>query len=66
VLFAFDKERRAILLLGGDKSDDWTGWYRENIPVADDRFDEHQAALAKRRARQEMKQRPTPRKRKKR
>jgi hypothetical protein len=43
VLFAFDKERKAILLLGGDKSDDWKGWYKKNIPVADDRFDEHLA-----------------------
>jgi hypothetical protein len=25
VLFAFELERRAILLLGGDKSDDWSG-----------------------------------------
>jgi hypothetical protein len=46
VLFAFDAERKAILLVGGDKSADWIGWYKRNIPVADDRFDEHQAALA--------------------
>lgn len=47
VLFAFDAERMAILLVGGDKSGDWAGWYRRNIPVADARFDEHQAALKK-------------------
>src|SRR4051794_24850300 len=46
VLFAFDRSRRAILLLGGDKSSDWRGWYRRNIPIADDRFEEHQAGLA--------------------
>lgn len=46
VLFAFDLDRRAILLLGGDKSDDWNGWYRANVPVADERFDEHQHRLA--------------------
>lgn len=45
VLFAFDKKRRAILLVGGDKSGDWSGWYDVNIPIADDRFDEHQAGL---------------------
>lgn len=45
VLFAFDLERRAILLVGGDKSSDWSGWYKLNIPIADDRFDEHQANL---------------------
>ena len=41
VLFAFDKERRAIPLLGWDKSDDWAGWYKESIPVADNLFEEH-------------------------
>ena len=46
VLFAFDRRRQAILLVGGDKSSDWRGWYRRNLPVADDRFDEHQATIA--------------------
>lgn len=41
VLFAFDPERRAILLLAGDKRGDWKQWYRRNIPIADNRFDEH-------------------------
>jgi hypothetical protein len=49
VLFAFDLVREAILLVGGDKSDDWTGWYETNIPITDDRFDEHQAQLVGRR-----------------
>lgn len=47
VLFAFDTQRRAILLVGGDKSADWSGWYRKNIPIADDRFDQHQAEIGK-------------------
>jgi hypothetical protein len=47
VLFAFDRVRRAILLVGGDKSADWSGWYDTNIPIADDRFDEHQAEIEK-------------------
>lgn len=47
VLFAFDKERRAILLVG-DKNGYWAGWYARNILIADDLFDEHQAALAAR------------------
>jgi hypothetical protein len=46
VLFAFDTERQAILLVGGDKSGDWAGWYARNIPVADARFDEHQATVS--------------------
>lgn len=45
VLFAFDKERKAILLVGGDKSEDWQGWYRANIPIADARFDAHEATI---------------------
>ena len=49
VLFAFDKKRRAVLFAGGDKSDDWDGWYRANVPVADDRFDAHQAGIDERR-----------------
>jgi len=40
ILFAFDPVRRAILLIAGDKSGRWEEWYRESIPVADDRFDE--------------------------
>src|SRR5437763_6495466 len=50
VLFAFDRERMAILLVGGDKSDNWTTWYELNIPIADDRFDEHQAAIEAKRS----------------
>jgi hypothetical protein len=40
VLYAFDPRRAAILLLGGDK----TGhrrWYEENVPRADDFYDEY-------------------------
>lgn len=47
VLFAFDLERQAILLVGGDKSEDWSRWYDVNIPVTDDRFDAHLARIAK-------------------
>lgn len=50
VLFAFDLVREAILLVGGDKSEDWTGWCETNIPIADGRFDEQQARLAAKRS----------------
>ena len=40
-LFAFDPKRQAIVLLGGDKRDNWQGWYQENIPVADDLYDDY-------------------------
>lgn len=41
ILFAFDPRRQAILLIAGDKSGDWKGWYKRNIPRADDLFDIH-------------------------
>jgi hypothetical protein len=44
ILFAFDPERRAILLVAGDKSGNWQQWYRTNIPIADARYAEHLAA----------------------
>ncbi len=44
-LFAFDPLRQAIVLVGGDKRNDWTGWYERNIPLADDLLDAHLASL---------------------
>lgn len=41
VLFAFDPERAAIMLIAGHKAGNWDGWYRSNIPLADRLFDEH-------------------------
>jgi hypothetical protein len=38
VLFLFDPGRRAVLLVAGDKSGDWRGWYRKNLPVAERRY----------------------------
>ena len=46
-LFAFDPARRAIVLVGGDKRDDWTGWYERNIPRADDLLDAHLDSMRK-------------------
>lgn len=43
VLFAFDPQRQAVLLLGGDKTGRWNAWYAEAIPLADDLFDEYLA-----------------------
>ena len=46
VLYAFDPRRAAILLLGGDKTGN-NRWYDENIPVADDRYDDYLRELKK-------------------
>ena len=46
VAFAFDTKRRAILLIGGDKSGgSEKRFYRELIRKADDRFDAHLTRL---------------------
>ena len=45
LLFAFDPEREAVFLVAGDKSGRWETWYRQAVPVADDRRDEHLIAL---------------------
>lgn len=45
LLFAFDPEREAVFLVAGDKSGRWASWYREAVPLADKRFDQHLEAL---------------------
>jgi hypothetical protein len=39
ILFIFDPQRQAILLLGGDKAGNWKSWYDRNIPIADKRYE---------------------------
>jgi hypothetical protein len=46
VLYAFDPKRAAILLIGGDKTGD-ERWYDTNVPLADELYDRHLAALKK-------------------
>ena len=46
-LFCFDPRRTAIVLLGGDKSDDWIGWYDRNVPLADELYDGYLDELRK-------------------
>lgn len=43
ILFAFDPQRTAILLIGGDKTGEWDRWYNRMVPIADDLFDQHLA-----------------------
>ena len=47
LLFAFDPRRHAVVLVAGDKQNDWTGWYLRNIPIADQRFDAHLDSLGR-------------------
>lgn len=45
-LFAFDPLRQALVLLGGNKAGNWSGWYDQNIPTADDLYDDYLRYLA--------------------
>ena len=47
ILFAFDPRRTAILLTGGDKTGQWSKWYKKMIPVVDRLYDEHLDELDK-------------------
>ena len=40
ILFAFDPDRAAILLVGGNKGGS-DRWYKTNLPIADERFQNH-------------------------
>jgi hypothetical protein len=41
LLFVFDVEREAVILVAGDKAGQWNRWYRENIPVAEQRYEQY-------------------------
>lgn len=41
VLFIFDPLRRAVLLLGGDKTGQWSAWYQRAIPESERRYQEY-------------------------
>ncbi|WP_430478325.1 type II toxin-antitoxin system RelE/ParE family toxin [Streptomyces sp. P11-1] len=39
ILFVFDPARNAVILVGGDTSGDWSGWYRTAIKTAEDAYE---------------------------
>ena len=47
VLFAFDPNRRAVMLLGGDKTGSWNRWYRQAVPTAERRYADHLRSIGK-------------------
>ncbi|MFF7261268.1 type II toxin-antitoxin system RelE/ParE family toxin [Streptomyces sp. NPDC008159] len=49
ILFAFDPERSAVLLVAGDKAGRWAAWYRRSIPLAEERYTEWLEHPARRR-----------------
>lgn len=46
ILFAFDPWRSSILLVAGDKAGQWNAWYREAIPLAEQRYEIYQKERA--------------------
>lgn len=38
ILFCFDSERQAVLLVAGDKRGNWRDWYKQAIPLAEERY----------------------------
>lgn len=49
MLFAFDPEQQAFVLVAGDKARNWRGWYEQAIPLAEKRYAQHLAELIDRR-----------------
>jgi hypothetical protein len=47
VLFAFDPNRRAVMLVGGNKTGTWERWYRKMMPVAERLYADHLRSLGK-------------------
>jgi hypothetical protein len=44
LLFVFDPDRDAIILVGGDKSGRWSSWYKDAIKLAEAAYSEHLTA----------------------
>lgn len=45
VLLVFDPDRRAVLLVAGDKAGDWNLWYKRNIPLAEEGYETYLAEV---------------------
>ncbi|MGW0390824.1 type II toxin-antitoxin system RelE/ParE family toxin [Streptomyces sp. NPDC003042] len=41
MLFVFDADREAVILVAGDKAGQWSRWYDENILIAEQRYDHY-------------------------
>lgn len=50
ILYAFDPERKALLLIGGNKAGD-KRWYKRMIPLAEAIFERHLQSLEKEKSR---------------
>ena len=46
ILFVFDPWQQIALLVAGDKTGDWRGWYRKAIPRAEQLYAGHLEAMS--------------------
>ncbi|MDR2986589.1 MAG: type II toxin-antitoxin system RelE/ParE family toxin [Nocardiopsaceae bacterium] len=46
ILYIFDTQRRAVLLVAGDTSGSWSRWYRGALRLAEDRYARYLATPA--------------------
>lgn len=47
LLFVFDPQRQAVILVGGDKAGNWRNWYRTAVAQAETAYADHLARMAK-------------------
>ena len=47
VLFAFDSNRNAVMLVGGDKTGKWNRWYPHKIQLAERLYLDHERSIGK-------------------
>jgi hypothetical protein len=41
ILYVFDPRRNAVLLVAGDEAGKWEVWYRQAIPLAEQRYEDY-------------------------
>jgi hypothetical protein len=47
LLFAFDSNQNAVMLLGGDKTGKWNSWYPKQIQQAERLYADHERSIGK-------------------
>ena len=47
MLFVFDPDREATILVAGDKAGRWSRWYHDAIPLAEQRYADYRASKDK-------------------
>jgi hypothetical protein len=47
VLFAFDSNQNAVMLVGGDKTGKWNHWYPQKVALAERLYADHERSIGK-------------------